>query len=221
LYGLRLGRNRKNQIEFGEKMETENTTPERKTSLWKWLGLIVLVVLLATAAFVGGQLLTREANRQTARPGGPIMSFSGEGGGDMGEAAQSFEINVIPAEELPKTQPDGAGIFVRREDNSIFIGTGKVILGISSESEASPSGSYDGLAVEVVVNSETTIYKEVTLISGGPPTSGEIQQEVAEGTIEDIGDNSTISVWGRKVGDRIIADVLLYSDAMIMMVPKP
>jgi hypothetical protein len=197
-------------------METENSN--NKSSLWKWIGLLVLVVLVA-AAFVGGQLLNRRSNPQVAGPGA-MFNVKGEGGAAAGEEIQSFEVNVIPAEELPEAQPDAVGIFVRREDNSIFIGTGKLTMGMTSESGASPSASYDGPVVEVVVNTQTVVYKEVTALSG-PPTGEEIQQEVVEGTIEDLGDTSTIVVWGRKVGDRIIADVLLYSEPVIMMAPKP
>jgi hypothetical protein len=45
------------------------------------------------------------------------------------------------------------------------------------------------------------------LPSGGPT----IQQVVEPGTLDEIGDGSMLTVWGKKTGDRIIADVLVYT----------
>ena len=174
-------------------MESENSNNKHKSSLLKWIGLIVLVVLLVTAAFVGGQLFNRQVNPLDGAVG--ILDE---------HSFQSIEVTVIPAEELPTTQADEFGVFVRREDNSIFIE-------IRNDPKNSTSGgeSPAGPVVEVVVANETAIYQEVLV--GRPDDAGEIQQEVTEQTIEDIGDTSFIWVWGRKAGDRIIADVLLYS----------
>ena len=207
-------------------METENfenTTTNKKSSLLKWLGLIVLVVLLVAAAFVGGQLLNRQANPQAGGPGGPNGPGLFVSGGEGGNAEGNFvELKVTPAEELPTRQPDAGGVFVRREDNSIFIGTGQITMMV--EAEGGSSTSYDSPVVEVVVNGDSLVYKEVSNLPG-PPSEGEteqvIQQEVAEGTIEEIGENSSLIVWGRKVGDRIIADVLVYSEGMIVNFPGP
>jgi hypothetical protein len=45
-----------------------------------------------------------------------------------------------------------------------------------------------------------------------PPTQGQnIQQVVEAGSLDEVGQNSMIMVWGRKTGNRFIADVLLYS----------
>lgn len=192
-----------------------------KKPAWpKWLALIALVLLLSAAAFVGMRMLNRQAALQNAGPDGIVAFGPGGGPGAGGEVqAQSMEINVIPAEELPQTQPDAVGLFVRRDDNSLFIGTGQTMISISSEGGGEPSANYDGPVVEVVVTGDTLVYKEVTTPPEGPPASGEIQQEVEEGSIEEIGDSSAVLVWGRKVGDRIIADILVYSEPMIMMAP--
>ena len=88
--------------------------------------------------------------------------------------------------------------------------------------EGDSSTNYDGPVVEVVVTGETQVYKEVTNFPG-PPAEGEtvqvLQQEVAEGTIEEIGENSNVTVWGRKVGDRMIAEILVYSEPPIFVGP--
>ena len=213
-------------------MESETPTPEKKSSFLKWIGLILLVVLLVAAAFVAGKLMNRTP--QLAGPGGPIiLNSQGEGGAVM----QSFAVSIIPAEELPKTQPDAVGIFNRREDNSFFIGTGDMGVIISGDvtsadgevssgpSFATSGGSGEGgTEVEIVVNSDTIVYKEVTAppdFSDSSENQAEIQQEVAPGDIEEIGANSSLTVWGRKVGERIIADVLLYSEPMMISIEAP
>jgi hypothetical protein len=202
-------------------MEPENTTPNNKSSLLKWLGLIVLVVLLAAAAFVGGQLLNPQANPQAGGPGGSgNFGVSGEEGGN----AERMEValKVTPAAELPTTQPDAQGLFVRRDDNSLFIGTGDVTISMGPDAQSGPTSEFDGPVVEVVVTGETQVYKDVGTPPGPPPegeTEQVIQQEVAEGTIEEIGDTSHVTVWGRKVGDRIIADILVYSEPVIFVRP--
>lgn len=170
-------------------------------SFLKWVGWILLVIILIAAAFVGGQLLNGRVN--------PL----GAGGGSIdGDTFQPMEISVVPAEELPSTPPEEAGTFVRREDDSIFIGIGDT--GNSDEAPGTGESSTGGVVVEVVTNNETTVYQEVLNLNV-PSEAGEIQQEVTESTIEAIGDGSFMWVWGRKTGDRIIADVLLYSVPMV------
>jgi hypothetical protein len=40
-------------------------------------------------------------------------------------------------------------------------------------------------------------------------------------TIDDITQQSSITVWGRKVGDRVIADVVVFSTPFMMKAPGP
>ncbi len=92
-------------------------------------------------------------------------------------------------------------------------------------SGASPAGgessaNYDGPVVEVVVTNQTAVYKDTTDMNLGL-TSGEeqIQQTVAPGSLDEIGQDSMVSVWGRKSGDRLIAEVLVYSSPFVMAKP--
>jgi hypothetical protein len=208
-------------------METENfenPTTNKKSSLLKGLGLIILVIFLGAAAFVGGQLLNRQANPQAGGPNGPGLFLSGgPGGNTAGSSVElTVELKVTPAAELPTRQPDANGLYVSREDNSLFIGTGQITMIVSDEGGA--SSEFDGPVVEVVVTGQTQVYKEV-IAPPAPPAEGVteqvIQQKVAEGTIEEIGTDSNVTVWGRKVGDRIIADILVYSEPVIFSLPAP
>jgi hypothetical protein len=67
--------------------------------------------------------------------------------------------------------------------------------------------------VEVVVSGETMIYRETT--NPSEPLSAEnqtIRQTVESATLDDLDARSMVMVWGRKSGDRVIAEVLMYSD---------
>jgi hypothetical protein len=78
--------------------------------------------------------------------------------------------------------------------------------------------NYTGDKVEVVVSNDTLIYRETTEFSGpsGPPKGNEtVQQTVEESTLDELNSQSMVTVWGRKSGDRIIAEVLFYSNPVL------
>jgi hypothetical protein len=156
------------------------------------LGIAILVV--GAAAFIAGRMLNRGV--------GPLGLFELEGDG----------ITILPAEELPKTEPEVSGVFVERQDNIIFIETDPPHAG--SGASGSPVGIGGGQKFEVVVTTETIIYHETTKIPAERPTGDDprvLQQTVVAGTLDDlIISQSLVRVWGRKSGDRIIAEVLIY-----------
>ncbi len=193
-----------------EIQETPTPTP-RKTRLPLIIGGIVLILLLAGAAFVGGRLLNGQGLPGLSS-GGPQV-LTGPGG------KTSIRISpgdIQPAKELPQTPADVKGIYDHKQDNSIFIGTGQVQVTVQKDAsgKVQSSSSHSGPVVEVVVTTQTVIYKDVTeqQFSSKPPVSGQkIQQVVEPGSLDEIGQSSMITVWGRKSGDRYIADVLVYT----------
>ena len=185
------------------------------------LGVVVIVV--GAAAFVAGRLLN-----QGVGPMGLGLPL-GNGGDRM-----SVSIQMEPAAELPKTQPDVVGQFVERQDNTVIVssmpmkaGGGGVVVSVNKsdgdedggEEVAGSPMNTDGPKVEVVVTNETVIYKDTT--EPPAPSSGNqtVQQTVAEGSLDDLTSNSFVTVWGRKSGDRIIADVLFYSQPVVFKRP--
>jgi hypothetical protein len=179
----------------------------------------VLILMVGAAAFVGGRMLNGNVN--------PLGLLGLRGNGKM----ISVMINVIPAEELPKTPPEIMGQFVERKDNTILVqslslksgaggvvvekGGGEAIAGSRVEPDSGPK-------VEIVITNETVIYRETTEI--GKPNPGEkqtVQQTVEESTLEGLTSDSMVTVWGRKSGDRIIADVLFYSNPVMVKRPGP
>ncbi len=198
----------------------ENPLPAPKGSKNKsiliGIGIGLLVVLLAGAAFVGGRLLNGQGLPGLSS-GGPIFSIGPNGG-------KRVRVNIddiLPAKELPKTPADVRGLFDHRQNNSIFVGTGNVAMTVMKDQsgQVHTSSSHSGPVVEVVVTNQTTIYKDVTAeqFNGPPPQGQKIQQVVQPGSLDEVGQNSTLTVWGRQTGDRYIADVLVYTPPPVMV----
>jgi hypothetical protein len=79
---------------------------------------------------------------------------------------------------------------------------------------------YDGDKVEVVVSNDTVIYRDNTELDPEDP-SKTVQQTVERGTIDDLTPQSSITVWGRKAGDRIIADVVVFQSPFVFRKATP
>jgi hypothetical protein len=181
------------------------------------MGIVLIVV--AVAAFVGGQLLNGGV--------GPLGLSPMMGGGN----AVSISIDMTPAPELPATRPDAQGSFVERRDNTIIVqefsmemggGGGVVVQAGPGENSSGPvtsggPGDSNGPKVEVVITNKTIIYRDATEMPApsGVNESMVVQQVVEEGSLDDLTSNSMVMVWGRKNGDRIIADMIMYSQPVI------
>ncbi len=180
------------------------------------VGIVALVVLLAGAAFVGGRLLNQPT--QAAGPGG-IMLSGGPGGSN-----QAFSAQLERAKELPEAAPDVTGLFAERKDNSIFVTIGsKFMVQVDKNGAVNTQTDSNGQKLEVVVTSDTTVYKDVTQLVNlkTQPADGKVQQQVEPGSLDEIGTNSFVSAWGERRGDRVIAKVLVYSQPMTMRAPGP
>ena len=110
---------------------------------------------------------------------------------------------------------------MERKDNSIFVGTGKVTFMASvGEGGGDPvvDADYDGDKVEIVISNDTIIYRDTTELDPENPEET-VQQTVERSTIDDVTPQSSITVWGRKAGDRIIADIIVFSSPFMMKAP--
>ncbi len=169
-----------------------------------------LVLLLVSAAFVGGRLLSGQGLPLPGPLSGGQMIMMGQGGKTV-----STRLDIEPAKELPASPAVTKGIFQRRADSSLFIGTGQVsVLAQQKQGGAiSMTSHYDGPLVEVVLTHDTTIYRDVTLkqFNGPSPDGQKLQQVLEPGSADEIGENSVLTVWGDRRGDRITASVLTYS----------
>lgn len=192
-----------------EIQETPTPAP-RKSRLAYVIGGIVVILLLAGAAFVGARLLNRQALPFTAKGdgAGPSLSLGGPGG-------KMVKLDIEPSKELPQTPADVSGLFDHRQDNSIFVGTGRVTMAFKKDpsGKVETSSNHDGPTVEIIITSQTKVYKDVTMrqFDGPPPEGQKIQQVLEAGSPDDVGQSSMITVWGKKTGDRFIAEILVYS----------
>ena len=179
---------------------------------------VVLIVLLAGAAFVGGRLLNNQP-AQAAGPGGLMMKSGGQGA-----SGSQVSVQIERAKELPEAEPDATGLFAERKDNSIFVSIGhSFMVQVDKDGTVNTQTDGNGQQLEIVVTSDTTIYKDATQMGDiiTQPADGKLQQQVAPGSLDEIGANSFVSAWGERRGDRVIAKVLMYSQPMGMKVLAP
>ncbi len=170
--------------------------------------IVVFVALLASAAFIGGQLL------------------NGQGLTALGSSGGKGLPDWQPAKELPQTPADAEGVFDHRKDNSIFVGTGRVrkVPQTDQSGNVAVSLTHDGPTVEVVVTPQTIVYRDVTMeqFNGQRPSgTTNVQQVVEPGTLDEIGENCPIAAWGKKTGDRLIADMLVYTPPPPVLNARP
>lgn len=178
-------------------------------------GIVALVALLAGAAYVGARMLGAQGAAAQGGPQGKVIELVG----DDGSGPVSVRIRIEPAPELPDRPPEAAGIYVRRQDSSVYVGTGGIELDIEvngNTGERQVNLSHNGPEVEVVYTRDTILYRDETempIAEPGKMKSGErtIQQQVVPAdSLEEIGKNTELQVWGRKSGDRIVAEVIVY-----------
>ena len=162
--------------------------------------LSVLIIFVVAAAFFAGRLLNR---------GDRLFDLLGGGGEGDG-------ISILRAPELPATPAEVEGVFVERKDQIIIIEGDRQD---QSGAAGSPVGMGGGKREEVVITNETLIYHDTTEPPDQPPSGNDsrvLQQTVEKGTLEDLFTSSSlVMVWGRRNGDRVVADVLVYSDLFI------
>ena len=198
------------------------------------VGGVLLVIVIGVAAFLAGRLANQSAQTDPNQPG---IVMAGPDGG-MG-TFQSFSLEIEPAPEIPTTDPEVMGMLLSREDNVLKIGTGDASGGFAVSSsvvtraagaigegeaieiDSMGSGEYTGPEVEVVVTKDTKIYRDATMDefqNGGMPEGDvKLQMKVELISVDDLSDSGFITVWGRRSGDRVIADVILTAGGMMIM----
>ena len=167
--------------------------PKRKGIV---VGAIALIVLLAGAAFVGGQLLRQDQQSKVivARP------------------PQKF---VTPAAGLPAGQPDAQGDVQNIGDSSFLVCTVNTDRSLS----VNPDGSVNdknscGAQIEVVIGRDTIFFHDVTnqqyRSTPVPNQDLILQEKVDPGSAQDIAVNTTLMAWGTRSGNRLQANTIVY-----------
>jgi len=179
------------------------------------IGGILLVLLLVGAAFIGGSLLNQAnaADSEQALPDlPPGVTFNVEEAASVssGEDEVVQYISITPAPGLPAQEPDASGLYVSREDDTITIGTGNVTAFVT-EGEA-PTFNYEGIAVDVLVTNQTMLYEDTTEF-----TLGQAMQQTVRplDDLSELSEGTTLQVWGRQEGDRIIAETIVVMNSLV------
>jgi len=148
------------------------------------------IVVLAAAAFVGLSLL----NPNLTGFGGLRLPGAAAGPSDK---KQTFTYNVIPATEMPATNPDIVGRLEQKQDNSLMV---------RPDSKGAPAA-----LVEVVIASQTRLYRNATGdFLGTPPASGTaVQMVLVPYSLEQVAVGDSVIAWGQQRGDRLVAEVVM------------
>jgi hypothetical protein len=165
-------------------------------------------LLAGAAAFLAGRLFSTGI--------GPTSESGALGNGQVFVSMN----DITPAPEIPTTTPEITGLFVERKDNAVILQPVSFDAGVGGIAENTNPDTNSGPKVEVIVTVETIVYRETTEF--GPPAAGQnfsIQQTVEEDTLDNLNAQSMVTVWGRRNGDRVIAEVLLYMNPL--MIKKP
>jgi len=172
----------------------------KRSILWGSL-VLLLLVLLAGAAYT--------AVRQLASQENPAANVVAEQITDEG-AAVTFANRVMPAAELPERQADAWGIFIRRQDNALIIGAGPVHENVDMDDPERPIVvSHEGPEIEIVTSRDTLIYRDNTITAGKTGPVPQVLQPMD--SLDEVDELAFISAWGTRRGDRLVADLLVYS----------
>ena len=165
-----------------------------------WIGTVVLLAVLAGAAFLAMRLVFL----------GP-QAWSGF----FGPSGGRIRIEVNRSTELPQQDPTANGEVTRVEGNSVFI------QGLRDGSEQVDENSP---ATEVVVSRDTRVYRDATLDNQSRPStvSQTLDQVLEKSAVNQIQTGMTLMVWGERRGDPVIAEAVLYlNPPAFKKVPKP
>ena len=137
-------------------------------------------------------------------------------------------IDLIPAKELPKTEPVIIGLFVEPKDNTILVqstslktGGKGIVVHKGEDGSVSPSSNMIyGPKIEVLITNDTTIYRDTT--QPGEPSTNEtqtVQQTVEESHWTISTHNPKLRCGVAKVEIELLPRVLLYSNPVLFERP--
>jgi hypothetical protein len=169
----------------------------------------VVILLVGGAAFIAGRMFSSG------------LGFTSESGPLRNGQVFISRDDILPAPELPTIAPEVTGVFVERIDNSVMIRIISFDSGVGGILNDSPLDENSGPKVEIVITGETTLYRETTDFGQARPGQDfSVQQTVEEDTLDNLNTQSMVTVWGRKNGDRVIAEVLLYMNPLMIQKPR-
>ncbi len=179
----------------------------------------LLIAGTLTLALMKTQLFVKPALAQEENPE-RVMVIAVEQIINGETFAGEVEIRFENPPELPKTASDAFGLFLSEDYGTLTLGIGAIEVEADVEivSDEEPvttvNASHSGGEVEVVVTDATTIYFDTTQRPEVTPAdieAGEmvVQRSVQSGSLDDLGENTIVQVWGTPQDGKIVADVLV------------
>ncbi|HRQ41382.1 MAG TPA: hypothetical protein PLD25_25975 [Chloroflexota bacterium] len=186
------------------------------------VGILGLGLLAAVAALAMLQLFA---------PGAAAVAQTNSGQPEMMLAVSevvngesySGEVRVSFAEAagLPTTAPAALGLFLKHSGDTLTLGAGPIEVEVAVErvNDEPPTtniqASHGGDEVTVLVTEDTAVYADTTASPHITPediTAGHktIARTIAPGSLDDIGENMIVRVWGTEQNGQLVADVLVY-----------
>lgn len=179
------------------------------------VGLVVVVsllLLLGAGAFTAARLISAQGKSDELPAGAMVFEDVRDDGSGNPVTVKTV---ILPAAELPQRPSEASGVLLRQQDNSYFVGTGSVSVSVNTiNGETTTAVDHSGPAIEVVIGRDTQFYRDVTEVSFEAPESKEqtLQQEVVlVEPPQTLPDGAEIQAWGRKSGDRVIAETIVFS----------
>ncbi len=178
------------------------------------VGIGLLLLILGAGAYTAVKLTAAQDDPEEGLPTGAMVfeDVMDDGTGNP----VTVKTVILPAEGLPERPSEAGGALVKQVDNSYFVGTGSISVNISViNGETTTAVDHSGPEVEVVTNHNTQFYRDVTKVSFTAAESKEqtLQQEIVLiDQPETMPGGATIQVWGEKRGDRVIAEIIVYSE---------
>ncbi len=160
------------------------------------VGIVLLIVVLGAAAYVGGRLVQQQSQAQA----------------DNSKQALTVKM-VTPAAGVPSTEPDVRGDALSHDGNSIVVCQSNPVMTINPDGTINKNGSCDS-QVQVVIGHDTKFIHDVSALRNPAPAkqggSYIIQQAIEPGSANDIGEGTAVRAWGQRSGNRLIAQTILY-----------
>ncbi len=177
------------------------------------LVVIGLVAIVAAGALTAVRLLSAQNQAADAPAGAMVFEDVMDDGSGNPVTVKTI---ILPAAELPDRPAEGAGVLLRQEDNSYFVGTGSVSVSVNVvNGETTTAVDHSGPEIEVVAGRDTRFYRDITEVSFASSESKEqtLQQELAAvDQPRTLPEGASIQAWGEMRGDRLIADIIVYAE---------
>ena len=199
---------------------------------------VVAVVAIVGIVFGATQLLDSSAQAAdiTTYTGEKepirVMELAVERVIDKGEGPMIHQalvtVTVMPADELPLGRPDVSGVLTGSDGGIITVGTGSIELDLKvevrndEEPQRTVTLTHSGPEVAVRLTHATVVYRDETptqdmdsMLPEGSDLTVDINILVQQivtlvDSMDEIGGNSEVQVWGSSDSNVVVAEVLVY-----------